>query len=80
MVDKKVAAALRAGMQPIVCLGETLDERQASVVKLRFFAGFTTSEAADVLEITTRTAERYWAFARAWLVTELKDRAADGNE
>lgn len=29
MVDKKVAAALRAGLQPIVCLGETLDERQA---------------------------------------------------
>ena len=45
---------------------------KANLVKLRFFAGFTTVEAAMALEITPRTAERYWAFARAWLFRELE--------
>lgn len=44
---------------------------KANLVKLRFFAGFTTVEAAMAMEITPRTAERYWAFARAWLFREM---------
>ena len=43
----------------------------AKVVKLRFFAGMTQSEAADALEIPRRTADRHWAFARAWLADAL---------
>ncbi len=62
-----------------VCRLEEWDARMAEIVKLRFFAGFTTSEAAQALEITTRSAERYWAFARAWLLDELKSREADSN-
>jgi RNA polymerase sigma factor (TIGR02999 family) len=44
-----------------------LDPVRAELVKLRFFAGLTTSEAAAVLGLSVATAERYWAFARAWL-------------
>jgi RNA polymerase sigma factor (TIGR02999 family) len=43
----------------------------AQLVKLRFFAGLTISEAAAVLEISTATADRYWAYARAWLQREM---------
>ena len=37
------------------------------MVKLRYFAGFTIDQTAEVLGISTATANRYWAFARAWL-------------
>jgi RNA polymerase sigma factor (TIGR02999 family) len=39
----------------------------AEIVKLRFFAGMTLGDAADALGIPRRTANRHWAFARAWL-------------
>jgi RNA polymerase sigma factor (TIGR02999 family) len=39
----------------------------ADLIKLRFFAGLTQEEAARALGVTRRTANRYWAFARAWL-------------
>lgn len=45
--------------------------RKASVVELRFFGGLTIDEAAEVLGVTTRTVERDWEFARAWLYREL---------
>ena len=37
------------------------------VVKLKFFAGMTTAEIAEVTNLSVATIERYWAFARAWL-------------
>ena len=40
----------------------------AQVVQLRFFAGMTLDEAASVLGISARSADRQWAFARAWLL------------
>ena len=43
----------------------------ADLVKLRFFAGMTLGEAADALVIPRRTADRQWAFARAWLADAL---------
>jgi RNA polymerase sigma factor (TIGR02999 family) len=48
-----------------------LDPVRAELVKLRFFAGLTMPEAAATLGISLATAERYWAFARAWLYAEL---------
>jgi RNA polymerase sigma factor (TIGR02999 family) len=39
----------------------------AELVQLRAFGGLTLAEAADVLGIGRRTADRYWAYARAWL-------------
>jgi RNA polymerase sigma factor (TIGR02999 family) len=41
--------------------------RKAEVVKLRFFAGLTTAEAAVALGVSTSTAENDWAYARSWL-------------
>jgi DNA-directed RNA polymerase specialized sigma24 family protein len=43
----------------------------AELVKLRFFAGMTLGEAAELLSIPRRTADRHWAFARAWLADAL---------
>jgi RNA polymerase sigma factor (TIGR02999 family) len=43
----------------------------AELVKLRFFAGLTQQEAAAALGLPRRTADRYWAFARAWLFEAL---------
>jgi DNA-directed RNA polymerase specialized sigma24 family protein len=47
------------------------DAVKAELVKLRFFAGLTLAQAAAVLDISPATADRYWAYARAWLLEEL---------
>lgn len=52
-----------------------LDERQASVVELRFFGGLEVEETAHVLEVSASTVKRDWAFAQAWLQAELADDA-----
>jgi RNA polymerase sigma factor (TIGR02999 family) len=44
----------------------------AELVKLRFFGGLTLPEAAAALDISPRTADRLWAYARAWLHQELQ--------
>jgi RNA polymerase sigma factor (TIGR02999 family) len=44
---------------------------KAELVKLRFFAGMSTPEAAAALGISVATAERWWTFARTWLYAEL---------
>ena len=46
---------------------ERKDPRKAEVVKLRFFAGLTTAQAATALGVSTSTAENDWAYARSWL-------------
>lgn len=48
-----------------------IDPRAARVVELRFFAGLTTPETAAMLEVSTATVEREWAFAKAWLLRRL---------
>jgi RNA polymerase sigma factor (TIGR02999 family) len=48
------------------------DAPSAELVRLRFFAGLTTEQAAVTLGISERTARRYWVFARAWLHDELQ--------
>ena len=47
------------------------DARKAELVKLRYFAGLTIDEAADVLGISAPTAKRDWTYARAWLFREI---------
>jgi RNA polymerase sigma factor (TIGR02999 family) len=47
------------------------DPRAAELVKLRYFAGFTSKEAAEILGIAPRTADDVWAYARAWLAVEM---------
>ncbi len=53
-----------------------LDERQARVVELRFFAGLGVDETAHALGISVATVKRDWTFARAFLARELGDGAA----
>jgi RNA polymerase sigma factor (TIGR02999 family) len=50
-----------------LCRLEVADPLAARLVKLRFFAGLSMPEAAQVLGVRLRTAERNWAYARAWL-------------
>lgn len=49
------------------------DSQKAELVKLRFFAGLSEQEAADLLGISRATAARHWAYARAWLFDRLHD-------
>lgn len=44
----------------------------AEVVKLRYFGGRTNKEVAQILDISLSTVKTYWAFARAWLLQEIK--------
>lgn len=56
------------------------DERKCMVVQMRFFAGLTQDEIAEALDLTTRTVERDWRYARAWLFRELsRDGGLNGN-
>ncbi len=48
-----------------------LDERQARIVELRFFAGLEVAEVAEILKVSKRTVEGNWTHARAWLKREL---------
>lgn len=48
------------------------DPKAAEFVKLRFFAGFSVAEIAKVLDVSERTSQRLWEFARAWLYREIK--------
>ena len=66
-----VAAAARSA--ELLALDEALEQlattapEQAEVVKLHFFAGLSFAEIAATLQVSERTAKRWWAFARAWL-------------
>jgi RNA polymerase sigma factor (TIGR02999 family) len=53
------------------------DPQAAKLVELRHFAGLSVAEAAQALGVSPRSADRVWAFARAWLHRELADTDAD---
>jgi RNA polymerase sigma factor (TIGR02999 family) len=55
-----------------------IDPRQAKVIELRFFGGFSVEETADVLQVSPQTVMRDWRLARAWLARELRgDESAE---
>jgi RNA polymerase sigma factor (TIGR02999 family) len=62
----------------LLALDEALDglareaPQKAELVKLRFFAGLSVEEAAHCLGISRATADRYWAYARAWLYDRVR--------
>jgi RNA polymerase sigma factor (TIGR02999 family) len=68
-------------LDDLIALDEALetlsakDKTKADLVKLRYFAGLTSRQAADLLGISHNTADKYWAYARAWLSIEIA-----GNE
>ena len=51
-----------------------IEPGKAKLVELRYFAGLTGEQAAEVLGISPTTADRHWAYARAWLQTEISGR------
>jgi RNA polymerase sigma factor (TIGR02999 family) len=69
----------------LLALDEALDRLAAEewgvaeVVMLRYFAGLTIEETAAALGISIRTANRHWAFAKAWLYQRLGEPGARGG-
>jgi RNA polymerase sigma factor (TIGR02999 family) len=55
----------------------TLSDRQARVVEVRFFAGLSVEQTAEVLGVSPRTVESDWRIARAWLARELSPGAKE---
>lgn len=53
---------------------ESLDPRAASIVEMRFFAGMTEAQIADVMGFSDRWVRKQWSFARAWLHRQLNPR------
>jgi RNA polymerase sigma factor (sigma-70 family) len=49
-----------------------LDPRQSKIVELRFFAGLTVEETAEVLHVSPKTVKRDWSIAKAWLHGDLR--------
>jgi RNA polymerase sigma factor (TIGR02999 family) len=50
---------------------QKIDSRKAQVVELRFFGGLTADESAEVLKVSSKTIQRDWELARAWLLREI---------
>jgi RNA polymerase sigma factor (TIGR02999 family) len=48
------------------------DPQAAALVQLRYFGGLTVKQAAEVLGVSARTADSWWAYARSWLLAELR--------
>ncbi len=53
---------------------ERVDERKSRVVMLRFFAGLSIAQTAEVLALSPTTVKDEWNFARAWLFREIRER------
>jgi RNA polymerase sigma-70 factor, ECF subfamily len=66
-------------------LGEALEELElrepklVRLVELRFFAGFTVEETAEILGVSARTVKRDWSFARGWLYRRIRERHPSGE-
>jgi RNA polymerase sigma factor (TIGR02999 family) len=52
---------------------ERLDERQARIIELRYFGGYTIPETAEILGVSPATVKRDWAMAKAWLYQQLRE-------
>lgn len=61
--------------EALTALGQ-MDPRAARVVELRFYAGLSVEEVAEVMQLSTATIKREWASARAWLEAELQRNVA----
>ena len=66
-VEVEDALALDAALTKLA----TVDERQASIVEMRYFGGMTVPEVAEALGVSVRTVEGEWTHAKAWLKREL---------
>jgi RNA polymerase sigma factor (TIGR02999 family) len=78
VVDERRAAELVALDDALDSLAR-LDERKVRVVEMRFFAGLTVEETAEVLQVSSITVMRDWNTAKAWLYREMGGSAAGGH-
>ena len=75
-----VDIAAEAGDEELLAINDALeklalkDRPKAELVKMRYFAGLTLEEAAEILGISVPTAKRWWTYARAWLFNEIKSQ------
>ena len=73
----EVEIALTANTDQMLAIHEALDRlaeedpRAADLIKLRYFGGFSVTEAGDALGISRSTAYEHWSYARAWLKCEI---------
>jgi RNA polymerase sigma factor (TIGR02999 family) len=73
----ETAAAPDTDPAEVLALDEALpklrahDERKAEIVQLRYFAGLSVDETAEVLGLSARLVDKEWRFAKAWLHREL---------
>jgi DNA-directed RNA polymerase specialized sigma24 family protein len=58
---------------------EKKDRRKADFVKLRFFAGLTIPQAAEVLGISVSTADADWDYARCWMRLAMSEKSSTGE-
>lgn len=69
--------AIETSSEDIIALDEALtklarqDKAKADLVKLRYFAGLTLEQSAEILGLSTTTAKRHWTYARAWLYRQI---------
>ena len=56
------------------------DPTKAELVKLRYFGGLSVEDAGRVLGISRATADRYWAYARVWLYSELSEAGPKSDD
>lgn len=86
IVDIEALAMPEIADERVILLSEAIDRlaevepAKAELVKLRYFAGLTIKEAARILQISTATADRHWAYARAWLQHAVKTGDAEPAE
>ena len=77
----EVEIAIEERSEDVIALDEALarlaeeDPVKANLVKLRYFAGLTIEQAADMLRISRSTADRYWSYSRVWLFHETSKNA-----
>ena len=82
-VDLDQVGAAAAPCDELLDLDEALsrlaeeEPAKADLVKLRFYAGLSVEEAAACLGISRATADRHWAYARAWLYDRLRAGGAE---
>jgi RNA polymerase sigma factor (TIGR02999 family) len=80
---QELEIAAPAPDEQLIAIDEALDKlaaaspEKAQLVKLRYFAGLTIEEAAQVLNISEATAKRWWSYARAWLLCEMQTQTPD---
>jgi RNA polymerase sigma factor (TIGR02999 family) len=82
---QEIEIAAPAPDDQLLAIDEALNQlaaehpEKAQLAKLRYFAGLSIEEAAQVLKISEATAKRWWAYTRAWLLCEIQSAASEAD-